>query len=72
MLGIVLVLGLLGLKASEARKGGLLAALLRIRIWFAPTIVILLLNRAVLDLMICVTAIKAKIIGSSVSSNFLL
>jgi hypothetical protein len=72
MLGTILVLGLLGLRAPEARGGGLLAALLRIRIWFAPTIVILLLNRAVLDLVVCVIAIKAKVIGSLVSSNFLL
>jgi hypothetical protein len=34
------------------------------------TIIILLFNRAVLDLIICVIAIKAKVIGSLVSSNF--
>jgi hypothetical protein len=49
----------------------LLAALLQVRILVAPTIVILLLGRAVLDLMVCVTAIKAKVIGSLISSNFL-
>jgi hypothetical protein len=51
--------------------GYLLAALLQVRILVAPTIVILLLGRAILDLMVCVTAIKAKVISLSVSSNFL-
>jgi hypothetical protein len=49
----------------------LLAVLLQVRILVAPTIVILLLGRAVLDLVICVTAIEAKVVGSLVSLNFL-
>jgi hypothetical protein len=52
-------------------RGYLLAALLQVRILVVPTIVILLLGRAVLDLVICVTAIEAKVVGSSISSNFL-
>jgi hypothetical protein len=51
--------------------GYLLAALLQIRILVIPTIVILLLGRIVLDLMVCVTAIEAKVVSSSISSNFL-
>jgi hypothetical protein len=71
MLITVSVLGKLGLGILETLKGYLLAALLQVRILVAPTIVILLLDRAVLDLVVCVTAIKAKAIGSLVSSNFL-
>jgi hypothetical protein len=71
MLVIVSVLGELGLGIPETLGGYLLAALLQVRILVAPTIVILLLGRAVLDLVVCVTAIEAKVIGSSVSSNFL-
>jgi hypothetical protein len=67
----VSVLGKLGLGIPGTWKGDLLTALLRIRILFGPTIVILLLGRAVLDLIVCVTAIETKIINSSVSSNFL-
>jgi hypothetical protein len=70
MLVIVSVLGKLGLEIPETLEGYLLAALLQVRILVALTIVILLLGRAVLDLIICVTAIKAKIVGSLVSSNF--
>jgi hypothetical protein len=71
MLIIVSVLGELGLGISGTLKGYLLAALLQVRIFVALTIVILLFGRAVLDLMVCVTAIKAKVVGSLVSSNFL-
>jgi hypothetical protein len=71
MLVIVSVLGELGLRIPGTLEGYLLAALLQVRILVAPTIVILLLGRAVLDLVVCVTAIKAKVVGSSVSSNFL-
>jgi hypothetical protein len=71
MLVIVSVLGELGLRIPGTLGGYLLAALLQVRILVAPTIVILLLNRAVLDLMVCVTAIKVKVIGSLISSNFL-
>jgi hypothetical protein len=71
MLVTVSVLGKLGLEISGTLKGYLLVALLQVRILVAPTIVILLLGRAVLDLVICVTAIKAKVVSSSISSNFL-
>jgi hypothetical protein len=71
MLVTVSVLRELGLGISGTLEGYLLAALLQVRILVAPTIVILLLGRAVLDLMVCVTAIEAKIVDSSVSSNFL-
>jgi hypothetical protein len=71
MLGTVSVLGKLGLGVPGTWECDLLAALLWIRTLVAPTIVILLLGRAVLDLMVCVTAIKAKIVNSSVRSNFL-
>jgi hypothetical protein len=67
---IMSVLGKLGLRISESLKGYLLVALLQIRILVAPTIVILLLGRVVLNLVVCVTAIKAKVVGSLVSSNF--
>jgi hypothetical protein len=52
-------------------KGYLLAALLQVKILIAPTIIILLLSRAVLDLVVCVTAIEAKVVNLLVSSNFL-
>jgi hypothetical protein len=71
MLVIVSVLGKLELGISETLGGYLLAALLQVRILVAPTIVILLLSRAVLDLVVCVTAIKIKVVGSLISSNFL-
>jgi hypothetical protein len=67
----VSVLGELGLGILGTLGGYLLAALLQVRILVAPTIVILLLSRVVLDLVVCVTAIKAKIVGSLVNSNFL-
>jgi hypothetical protein len=70
MLVTVSVLGKLGLGIPGTLEGYLLAALLQVRILVAPTIVILLLGRVVLNLVVCVTAIKAKIVGSSVSSNF--
>jgi hypothetical protein len=71
MLVTVSVLGELGLGISGTLGGYLLAALLQVRILVAPTIVILLFGRAVLDLIICVTAIEAKVVGSLISSNFL-
>jgi hypothetical protein len=71
MLIIVSVLGELGLGIPETLRNYLLAALLQVRIFVTPTIVILLLNRIILDLMVCVTAIEAKIVDSLVSSNFL-
>jgi hypothetical protein len=71
MLVTVSVLGKLELGILGTLGGYLLAALLQVRILVAPTIVILLLGKAVLDLVICVTAIEAKVVGSSVSSNFL-
>jgi hypothetical protein len=71
MLMIVSVLGELELEISETLEGYLLAALLQVRILVAPTIVILLLGKIVLDLIVCVTAIKAKVVNSSKSSNFL-
>jgi hypothetical protein len=71
MLITVSVLGKLGLGISGTLKGYLLAALLQVRVFVAPTIVILLLSRAVLNLVVCVTIIKAKVVGSLVSSNFL-
>jgi hypothetical protein len=70
MLVTVSVLGKLGLGIPGTLGAYLLAALLQIRILVTPTIVILLLGRVVLDLVVCVIAIKAKIVGSSVSSNF--
>jgi hypothetical protein len=70
MLVTVSVLRKLGLGISETLEGYLLAALLQVRILVIPTIVILLLSRAVLDLVVCVTAIEAKVVGSLVSSNF--
>jgi hypothetical protein len=57
MLGTVSVLKKLGLGAPGTWEGDLLAALLWIRIFVASTIVILLLGRAVLDLVVYVTAI---------------
>jgi hypothetical protein len=71
MLVTVSVLGELGLGISGTLESYLLAALLQIRIFVAPTIVILLLDKAVLNLIICVTAIEAKIVSSLISSNFL-
>jgi hypothetical protein len=65
------VLGELGLGISGTLGGYLLAALLQVKILVAPTIVILFLGRIILDLIICVIAIEAKIVGSLVSSNFL-
>jgi hypothetical protein len=70
MLVTVSVLGELELGISGTLKGYLLAALLQVRIFVAPMIVILLLGRAVLDLMVCVIAIEIKVVGSLVSSNF--
>jgi hypothetical protein len=70
MLVTVSVLGKLGLEIPGTLGGYLLAALLQVRILVALTIVILLLSRIVLDLVVCVTAIKAKIVGSLISSNF--
>jgi hypothetical protein len=72
MLGIVSVLGKLELGVLGTWEGDLLAALLWIRIFVAPTIVIFLLGRAVLDLVVCITAIEAKVVGSLVRSNFLI
>jgi hypothetical protein len=66
----VSILEELGLGIPETLGGYLLAALLQVRILVASTIVILLLGRIVLDLMVCVTAIEAKVVGSLVSSNF--
>jgi hypothetical protein len=71
MLVTVSVLGELGLGIPGTLGGCLLAALLQVRILVVLTIVILLLGKAVLDLMVCVIAIEAKVVGSSVSSNFL-
>jgi hypothetical protein len=71
MLVTISVLGKLGLGIPGTLKGYLLAALLQVRILVASTIVILLFGRAVPDLMVCVIAIKAKIVGSLISSNFL-
>jgi hypothetical protein len=71
MLVTVSVLGELGLGIRETLGGYLLAALLQVRILVALTIVILLLNRAVLNLVVCVIAIKAKVVNSLVSPNFL-
>jgi hypothetical protein len=71
MLVTMSVLGELGLGIPETLGGYLLAALLQVKILVIPTIVILLLGRVILDLMVCVTAIKAKVVGSSISSNFL-
>jgi hypothetical protein len=70
MLVTVSILGELGLGISGTLEGYLLAALLQIRIFVIPTIVILLLGKAVLDLMVCVIVIKAKIVGSLINSNF--
>jgi hypothetical protein len=71
MLVTVSVLGKLGLGIPGTLKNYLLAALLQVRIFVALTIVILLFGRAVLDLVVCITAIEAKVINLSVSSNFL-
>jgi hypothetical protein len=71
MLVTVSVLGELELRILGTLGGYLLAALLQVRILVAPTIVILLLGRAVLDLVVCVIAIEAKVVGSLVSLNFL-
>jgi hypothetical protein len=70
MLITVSVLGELGLGILGTLGGYLLAALLQIRVLVAPTIVILLFGRAVLDLVVCVTAIEANVVDSSISSNF--
>jgi hypothetical protein len=64
------VLGELGLGIPGTLESYLLVALLQVRILVALTIVILLLGRAVLDLMICVIVIEAKVVNSSISSNF--
>jgi hypothetical protein len=71
MLVTVSVLGKLGLRIPGMLKGYLLAALLQVRILVISTIVILLLGRAVLNLMVCVTAIEAKVVGLLINSNFL-
>jgi hypothetical protein len=71
MLVTMLVLGELELRILGTLEGYLLAALLQVRILVTPTIVILLFGKAVLNLVVYVTAIKAKVVGSSVSSNFL-
>jgi hypothetical protein len=71
MLVTVSVLKELGLGIPGTLGGYLLAALLQVRSLVAPTIVILLLSRAVLDLVVCVIVIEAKVVGSSISSNFL-
>jgi hypothetical protein len=71
MLITILVLGKLGLEIPETLEDYLLAALLQVRILVALTIVILLLGRVILNLMICVIAIEAKVVSSSISSNFL-
>jgi hypothetical protein len=70
MLVTVSVLGELELGIPGTLEGYLLAALLQVRILVALTIVILLLSRAVLNLVVCVTAIEAKVVGLLVSSNF--
>jgi hypothetical protein len=71
MLMTVSVLGELGLGIPGTLGGYLLAALLQVRIFVIPTIFILLLGRIVLNLVVCVTAIEIKIVGSLVNSNFL-
>jgi hypothetical protein len=71
MLMTMSVLGELGLGIPGTLGGYLLAALLQVRILVAPTIVILLFGRAVLNLVVYVTAIEAKVVGLSISSNFL-
>jgi hypothetical protein len=71
MLVIISVLGKLGLGIPGTLGGYLLAALLQVKILVAPTIVILLFGRTILDLVVCVIAIKAKVVGSLISSNFL-
>jgi hypothetical protein len=71
ILVIMSVLEKLGLGIPETLEGYLLAALLQIRILVDPTIVILLLGKAILNLIIWVIAIKAKVISSLVSSDFL-
>jgi hypothetical protein len=71
MLIIMSILGKLGLKIPETLENYLLVALLQVRILVAPTIIILLFGRTVLDLVVCVIAIKAKIVNSLISSNFL-
>jgi hypothetical protein len=71
MLITVLVLGELGLEIPGTLRGFLLAALLQVKILVAPTIIILLFGRAVLDLVVCVTVIKAKVVSLLISSNFL-
>jgi hypothetical protein len=65
------VLGKLELGIPGTLESYLLAALLQVRILIAPTIIILLLGRVVLDLIVCVIAIEAKVVNSSISSNFL-
>jgi hypothetical protein len=70
MLVIVSVLGKLGLGIPGTLEGYLLAALLQVRVLVVLTIVNLLLGRVILDLMVCVIVIKAKVVNSSVSSNF--
>jgi hypothetical protein len=71
MLMTILILGKLGLRIPETLGDYLLAAFLQVRVFVALIIVILLLGRAVLDLVVCVIAIEAKVIGSLISSNFL-
>jgi hypothetical protein len=71
MLVTMSVLGELGLGIPGTLEDYLLAALLQVRVLVAPTIVILLLGRAVLNLVVCVIVIKAKVVGSLISSNFL-
>jgi hypothetical protein len=70
MLVIMSVLAKLGLRILGTLKNYLLAALLQVKILVILIIVILLLGRAVLDLMVYITAIKAKVVGSLVSLNF--
>jgi hypothetical protein len=70
MLVTMSVLKKLGLEIPGTLGGYLLAALLQVRILIILIIIILLFGRIILDLVICVIAIKAKVIGSSVSSNF--
>jgi hypothetical protein len=71
MLVIMSVLGELGLRIPGTLGDYLLAALLQVRILVTLTIIILLFGRAVLDLMVCVITIKAKVVDSLISSNFL-
>jgi hypothetical protein len=69
MLVTVSVLRELELGIPETLGGYLVAALLQVRILVAPTIIILLLGRAILDLIVCVTAIKTKIVVAAVAQQ---